>query len=333
MTDTLVEVPHTNALVNLQERINEEVKRRQLLTDYFKSQMQANKHYYSLTPEGGRSGRSDVPHKAVLSKEGALNLASLFKARPVFESPEIIKTDNPLDVSAPHITVSYKCALVDEMERVIAEGVGVCSTLETKYRYRWAFGNEVPDDIDKASLPKKEVGQSRKYVKYRLEHSNPSDFYNTVYKMAKKRALVDAALQLPLVSELFTQDIGDPEEGEIAAVVPSKVISVKTIESNSEVVEPEPEDLREVGRTKALYLEFYRKLPSDKRKAVEEYVADNPNNEMRALKKALIQYGVSTSSETFKRNYESRHKVTLDVNAPADVIADFLKEAEADVPF
>jgi hypothetical protein len=132
---------------------------------------------------------------------------------------------------------------------------------------------------------------------------------------------------------LFTQDIGDPEEGEIAAVVPSKVISVKTIESNSEVVEPEPEDLREVGRTKALYLEFYRKLPSDKRKAVEEYVADNPNNEMRALKKALIQYGVSTSSETFKRNYESRHKVTLDVNAPADVIADFLKEAEADVPF
>lgn len=40
-----------------------------------------------------------------------------------------------------------------------------------------------------------------------MPNEDAADQYNTVLKMAEKRSLVDAGLKLPLVSELFTQDL------------------------------------------------------------------------------------------------------------------------------
>jgi hypothetical protein len=45
-----------------------------------------------------------------------------------------------------------------------------------------------------------------------LEHDNPADQYNTVRKMAKKRALVDAVITATNASCIFTQDIEDMED-------------------------------------------------------------------------------------------------------------------------
>ncbi|HIJ50738.1 MAG TPA: hypothetical protein HPP54_06770, partial [Nitrospinae bacterium] len=41
----------------------------------------------------------------------------------------------------------------------------------------------------------------------RTDHDNPADYYNTVLKMAKKRALVDAVLTATAASDIFSQDI------------------------------------------------------------------------------------------------------------------------------
>ncbi len=43
----------------------------------------------------------------------------------------------------------------------------------------------------------------------KLENDNPADDYNTVLKMAKKRALVDAVLTATAASDIFTQDLED----------------------------------------------------------------------------------------------------------------------------
>ena len=43
----------------------------------------------------------------------------------------------------------------------------------------------------------------------KVENDNPADCYNTVLKMAKKRALVDAVLTATAASDIFTQDLED----------------------------------------------------------------------------------------------------------------------------
>jgi hypothetical protein len=45
----------------------------------------------------------------------------------------------------------------------------------------------------------------------KVENENPADHYNTVLKMAKKRAFVDATITATAASDIFTQDIGDDE--------------------------------------------------------------------------------------------------------------------------
>ena len=46
-------------------------------------------------------------------------------------------------------------------------------------------------------------------VKYRIENVEIFNYINTILKMAKKRAFVDAILQVASLSEIFTQDLED----------------------------------------------------------------------------------------------------------------------------
>ena len=46
-------------------------------------------------------------------------------------------------------------------------------------------------------------------VKYRIENIEIFNYVNTILKMAKKRAFVDAILQVASLSEMFTQDLED----------------------------------------------------------------------------------------------------------------------------
>lgn len=114
----------------------------------------------------------------------------------------------------------------------IGAGVGSCSTMEGKYRYRNA-ARKCPQCGKEAIIKgkaeygggwicfKKKDGCGAKFgdndpaitsqTAGRVENEDIADSRNTVLKMAKKRAHVDAALGLGCLTELFTQDFGDPE--------------------------------------------------------------------------------------------------------------------------
>jgi len=61
---------------------------------------------------------------------------------------------------------------------------------------------------------KNESGQwtIHKFSGEKVEHDNPADYYNTVVKMGKKRAFVDATLTVTAASDIFSQDLEDMPE-------------------------------------------------------------------------------------------------------------------------
>lgn len=91
---------------------------------------------------------------------------------------------------------------------VVGVGVGECSSLEEKYKWRKAYDkewNETPEDRRRIKHGK---DFSTKQVRTEI-----ADVSNTVLKMAKKRAQVDMTLTALSASDCFTQDIEDMPEG------------------------------------------------------------------------------------------------------------------------
>ena len=88
-----------------------------------------------------------------------------------------------------HREYEVKCTLTSrDTGEVMGEGVGTCSTMESKYRYRSKLVNG---------------------SKVREENPDIADTWNTVLKIAKKRANVDAVKSTTAASDIFTQDIED----------------------------------------------------------------------------------------------------------------------------
>lgn len=135
--------------------------------------------YRGVMQEGVHYGV--IPHtsgKPSLLKAGAEMLCTLFRLVPSY-----VVTRTDLDGGHREYEVSCKLTKLDTGQ-VWSEGVGLCTTLESKYRYRWKN-------------------------KERVENPDIADVYNTVLKMAKKRALVDATLTATGCSSMFTQDVED----------------------------------------------------------------------------------------------------------------------------
>lgn len=101
---------------------------------------------------------------------------------------------------------TIKCILRKNGQK-ITEGVGSCNSKEDKYRWRWAREDDLPIGIDKDSVKSKV--DSYGYTKYRIENDDIYSQVNTILKMAKKRAQIDATLTVASLSEIFTQDIED----------------------------------------------------------------------------------------------------------------------------
>lgn len=115
-------------------------------------------------------------------------------------------------------------------EREGTDGVGTCSTLESKYRYRKAT-RKCPECGKEAIIAGKEefgggfICWKKKDgcgAKFHAEHpaiisqsvedvenEDPADQWNTVRKMAFKRGLVAAVINFTNTSELWTQDVED----------------------------------------------------------------------------------------------------------------------------
>ena len=163
--------------------------------------------------------------KKVLLKAGAEKLVLLFRLAPTYE----VKIETfPNNIG--HREYSVKCVLTNiNTGKIWAEGLGSCSTMESKYRYRddtklietgkpvpksyWDSGRDIITIGGPGHVAKKD--ESGKWMIFKKESSgkieNPdiADTYNTVLKMAKKRALIDAVITATATSDIFAQDLDE----------------------------------------------------------------------------------------------------------------------------
>ena len=162
--------------------------------------------------------------KPTLYQPGAQKIIMYFNAYPSYHV-------QPLDLGAGHVEYIVTATVVHRgTNHTIGSGVGSCSTMESKYRFRKA--ERVCPQCGKAAIIKgkaefgggwlcfkKKDGCGLKFhdgdpaiesqESGQAENANIHDQRNTVLKMAKKRAVVDAASSLGCVSDLFTQDLED----------------------------------------------------------------------------------------------------------------------------
>lgn len=160
-----------------------------LIQEVMRAVMIDGQHY------GKIPGAGDKP---TLLKPGAEKIMATFR---LSVDPEVE------DLSFEDI-IRYrvKCKLFSPSGRMVGAGIGECSTEEEKYKWRWAVAeaefNATPETHKRMKY--KRDGGTIKQVR-----TNPFDIANTVLKMAKKRALVDAVLTTTAASDIFEQDIED----------------------------------------------------------------------------------------------------------------------------
>lgn len=191
-------------LTNEAQSVEDVVQQVQLIQSLMRKVMKSDTHY------GVIPGCGDKP---ALLKPGAEKICLIFRLSAQFHIDKYEQTDE-------HREYSVTCRLVGRDGIIYGEGIGVASTMENKYRYRWEnTGEAVPSaywDVRDVELLGGQSYAPRKVnnqwmIFHRVEHDNPSDYYNTVAKMAKKRAHVDATLTTTAASDIFEQDIEDPD--------------------------------------------------------------------------------------------------------------------------
>ena len=174
-----------------------------LIQQMMREVMKPNVHY----------GTIPGTDKPALYKPGAEKIGLTFRLAASFE----VQADH---LANGHREYTVTCRLTARDGTLVGEGIGVCSTMEGKYRYRWdATGQRVPQEYwetrDPAILGGPQYTVRKKdqvwWIYQRVDHDNPADYYNTVAKMAKKRAHVDATLTSTAASDIFDQDLDDPD--------------------------------------------------------------------------------------------------------------------------
>ncbi len=174
-----------------------------------------------LMKEGEHYGIIPGTQKPSLLKPGAEKLCFMFRLIPEYDVKE-------KELPNGHREYEILTRLLHNGVKA-GEGVGLCTTMEPKYRYRqnerkcpmcgketifkskkeeggwfcWAkkggCGVQFPDGDE--SIEKQEAGKK--------ENPDIADTYNTVLKMAKKRSVVDATITACAASDIFTQDVED----------------------------------------------------------------------------------------------------------------------------
>ncbi len=142
-----------------------------------------------------------------LFKPGAEKIMATFRL-----SPEIEITDKS---DADQVRYQIKLRLKSPSGFYVGEGVGECSSNEEKYKWRKAICDEEFDECapDRRREKWSKGWQNKPNYKAKQIRTESADLANTILKMAKKRALIDAVLTATGASDCFTQDIEDlPEE-------------------------------------------------------------------------------------------------------------------------
>ena len=166
--------------------------------------------------------------KPTLLKPGAEKIAKLLGLADTYEI-----LDRQEDWNKPFFRYLIKCKLIHVASRsLISEGLGECNSMESKYRWRWLSERDLPQGIDKNKLVTQErtAKTGGHWTVFRFENDDIYSQVNTILKMAKKRALVDAALSAGRLSNVFTQDMEDlPAEEMTESTISSAVKERRTV--------------------------------------------------------------------------------------------------------
>lgn len=148
--------------------------------------------------------------KPTLLKPGAEKLAKLHKLADTYE---VVEKTEDWDIKLFRYIIKCRLVLMGT-DMVVSEGMGECNSYESKYKYRWVYENKVPAHLDKVSLKSKSYinDKGKAIVQYQIDNDDIYSQINTILKMAKKRAMVDAVLSATRLSAVFTQDIEDIKE-------------------------------------------------------------------------------------------------------------------------
>jgi len=201
-----------------------------LIQDVMREVMQEGQHF------GKIPGCGDKP---TLLKPGAEKLSMTFRLRPIIDNDRDIRIT---EFQNGHREIHVYCHVHNMQGVELATGVGSCSTMESKYRYRGGekifTGQSAPKEYwnlkkeGKFKEAKEKIGgdgfgvaknpETQQWeiceIGEKAENPDIADTYNTVLKMAKKRAYVDGILSATGASDIFTQDLEDLPHAETSAV-------------------------------------------------------------------------------------------------------------------
>jgi hypothetical protein len=109
------------------------------------------------------------------------------------------------------IRYQVKARLLSPSGAFVGCGIGECSSSEEKYKWRRAICDEEFEECPSERRREKWTKgfKGAKNYKQKQVRTEPADLANTVLKMAKKRALIDAVLTATAASDFFTQDVED----------------------------------------------------------------------------------------------------------------------------
>ena len=154
--------------------------------------------------------------KPSLYKAGAETLIALFKL-------SFQPTPLPVDQVEGEVRYLIKMDLSTRDGVFLGSGIGECSSGEEKYSWRAAVCQE---EYDATPETKRRIKfRKNKYRGGSVDQIQQvrvpaSDMANTILKMAKKRALIDAVLTATAASDIFAQDVEDLPDGFLASESP-----------------------------------------------------------------------------------------------------------------
>ena len=283
---------------NLPMNLSEVKEQVNLIQQIMKDVMKVDEHY----------GTIPGCNKPSLYKAGAEKLTLTFKLAPFYTiTKEQMKNE--------HLEYNVICTLKTHAGNEIGQGVGSCTTMEGKYRFRG--GKRKCPKCDAEAIIKgkaeygggwlcfaKKGGCGQKFgdndtsiteqTVGQIEYENPADYYNTVLKVAKKRAYVDAMLTCTAASDIFTQDVEDMPE-----VMPKKTPLREKVDSYADKKEnrlPQPEPIEDFPFDKKEHgnkVEVYIITESNRQKLSDQ--AKKYNVSAKAMTKMIKHYGFDSS--------------------------------------
>lgn len=143
--------------------------------------------------------------KPTLYKAGAEVLCATFRIAPTYDSEDLSNEDM--------IRYRVTCRGTHQNTGILlGDGVGECSTMEEKYKWRKAGDREFEATPENRRRIKFARGRDGEY-EVKQVRTEPYDLANTVLKMAAKRAQVAMTLNVLAASDMFAQDLEDGPTG------------------------------------------------------------------------------------------------------------------------